>query len=181
MVTKARSLSDVDEGVNFEVHSSFDLKMHVLMGIKASLLDPHGVLQNWDVDSVDPEHGYLLFRITLVDYGTDTSVSYGAKFFAVVVDGVTNQASTFAKSFIGSIQRCRLFSSAPSQTNENETVESTNEPGNSTEANNAPQTEFPDNKGDSGPKLPGYTLHERIIRPAEVGLVSQVAADNETH
>ncbi|KAI3675586.1 hypothetical protein L1987_85176 [Smallanthus sonchifolius] len=86
MVTKARSLSDVDEGVNFEVHSSFDLKMHALMGINASLLDPHGVLQNWDADSVDPEHGYLLFRITLVDHGTDTSVSYGAKFFAVVVD-----------------------------------------------------------------------------------------------
>ncbi|KAI3725951.1 hypothetical protein L1987_65747 [Smallanthus sonchifolius] len=51
MVTKARSLSDVDE-------------VHALMGIKASLLDPHGALQNWDADSVYPKHGYLLFRIT---------------------------------------------------------------------------------------------------------------------
>ena len=24
------------------------------MGIKASLLDPHGVLENWDADAVDP-------------------------------------------------------------------------------------------------------------------------------
>lgn len=34
------------KGVNFEVQA--------LMGIKASLLDPHGVLDNWDADSVDP-------------------------------------------------------------------------------------------------------------------------------
>ncbi|KVI02610.1 Concanavalin A-like lectin/glucanase, subgroup [Cynara cardunculus var. scolymus] len=34
------------KGVNFEVQA--------LMGIKASLLDPHGVLENWDADSVDP-------------------------------------------------------------------------------------------------------------------------------
>ncbi|XP_020591952.1 protein NSP-INTERACTING KINASE 1-like isoform X2 [Phalaenopsis equestris] len=34
------------KGVNFEVQA--------LMGIKASLKDPHGVLQNWDKDSVDP-------------------------------------------------------------------------------------------------------------------------------
>uniref|UniRef100_A0A5B7AKS7 non-specific serine/threonine protein kinase n=1 Tax=Davidia involucrata TaxID=16924 RepID=A0A5B7AKS7_DAVIN len=33
-------------GVNFEVQA--------LMGIKASLEDPHGVLDNWDRDSVDP-------------------------------------------------------------------------------------------------------------------------------
>ncbi|KAI0496625.1 hypothetical protein KFK09_022946 [Dendrobium nobile] len=34
------------KGINFEVQA--------LMGIKASLKDPHGVLQNWDKDSVDP-------------------------------------------------------------------------------------------------------------------------------
>ncbi|PSS30550.1 Protein NSP-INTERACTING KINASE 1 like [Actinidia chinensis var. chinensis] len=34
------------KGVNFEVQA--------LMGIKASLEDPHGVLENWDGDSVDP-------------------------------------------------------------------------------------------------------------------------------
>ncbi|KAK1310925.1 Protein NSP-INTERACTING KINASE 1 [Acorus calamus] len=34
------------KGVNFEVQA--------LMGIKASLKDPHGVLENWDKDSVDP-------------------------------------------------------------------------------------------------------------------------------
>ncbi|KAK1296200.1 Protein NSP-INTERACTING KINASE 1 [Acorus calamus] len=34
------------KGVNFEVQA--------LMGIKASLEDPHGVLENWDKDSVDP-------------------------------------------------------------------------------------------------------------------------------
>ncbi|XP_020255330.1 protein NSP-INTERACTING KINASE 1-like [Asparagus officinalis] len=34
------------KGVNFEVQA--------LMGIKASLKDPHGVLENWDHDSVDP-------------------------------------------------------------------------------------------------------------------------------
>ncbi|XP_047314799.1 protein NSP-INTERACTING KINASE 1-like [Impatiens glandulifera] len=34
------------KGVNFEVQA--------LMGIKASLDDPHGVLDNWDGDSVDP-------------------------------------------------------------------------------------------------------------------------------
>ncbi|CAI9276796.1 unnamed protein product [Lactuca saligna] len=34
------------KGVNFEVQA--------LMGIKASLMDPHGVLENWDADSVDP-------------------------------------------------------------------------------------------------------------------------------
>ncbi|KAL5723419.1 histidine kinase osmosensor [Ranunculus cassubicifolius] len=34
------------KGVNFEVQA--------LMGIKASLKDPHGVLDNWDADSVDP-------------------------------------------------------------------------------------------------------------------------------
>ncbi|THU47805.1 hypothetical protein C4D60_Mb09t19510 [Musa balbisiana] len=34
------------KGVNFEVQA--------LMGIKASLEDPHGVLENWDQDSVDP-------------------------------------------------------------------------------------------------------------------------------
>ncbi|KAH7674524.1 Non-specific serine/threonine protein kinase protein [Dioscorea alata] len=34
------------KGVNFEVQA--------LMGIKASLKDPHGVLDNWDQDSVDP-------------------------------------------------------------------------------------------------------------------------------
>ncbi|KAI3669912.1 hypothetical protein L6452_41392 [Arctium lappa] len=34
------------KGVNFEVQA--------LMGIKASLLDPHGVLENWDGDAVDP-------------------------------------------------------------------------------------------------------------------------------
>ncbi|CAL9759785.1 unnamed protein product [Musa acuminata subsp. burmannicoides] len=34
------------KGVNFEVQ--------VLMGIKAYLVDPHGVLENWDQDSVDP-------------------------------------------------------------------------------------------------------------------------------
>ncbi|KAI3500608.1 hypothetical protein L1887_36432 [Cichorium endivia] len=34
------------KGVNFEVQA--------LMGIKASLLDPHGVLENWDADAVDP-------------------------------------------------------------------------------------------------------------------------------
>ncbi|CAK9170367.1 unnamed protein product [Ilex paraguariensis] len=34
------------KGVNFEVQA--------LMGIKASLEDPHGVLDNWDGDSVDP-------------------------------------------------------------------------------------------------------------------------------
>ncbi|CAD5187607.1 unnamed protein product [Musa acuminata subsp. malaccensis] len=34
------------KGVNFEVQA--------LMGIKASLMDPHSVLENWDQDSVDP-------------------------------------------------------------------------------------------------------------------------------
>ncbi|XP_076953954.1 protein NSP-INTERACTING KINASE 1-like isoform X2 [Bidens hawaiensis] len=34
------------KGVNFEVQA--------LMGLKASLLDPHGVLENWDADAVDP-------------------------------------------------------------------------------------------------------------------------------
>ncbi|CAL5407823.1 unnamed protein product [Camellia sinensis] len=34
------------KGVNFEVQA--------LMGIRASLVDPHGVLDNWDGDSVDP-------------------------------------------------------------------------------------------------------------------------------
>ncbi|TKY50094.1 NSP-INTERACTING KINASE 1 [Spatholobus suberectus] len=34
------------KGVNFEVQA--------LMGIKASLVDPHGVLDNWDGDAVDP-------------------------------------------------------------------------------------------------------------------------------
>lgn len=34
------------KGVNFEVQA--------LMGIKASLMDPHGVLDNWDGNSVDP-------------------------------------------------------------------------------------------------------------------------------
>ncbi|KAF5766191.1 putative protein kinase RLK-Pelle-LRR-II family [Helianthus annuus] len=34
------------KGVNFEVQA--------LMGVKASLLDPHGVLENWDGDAVDP-------------------------------------------------------------------------------------------------------------------------------
>ncbi|KAK9118695.1 hypothetical protein Scep_016788 [Stephania cephalantha] len=34
------------QGVNFEVQA--------LMGIKASLVDPHGVLDNWDENSVDP-------------------------------------------------------------------------------------------------------------------------------
>ncbi|KAJ9173115.1 hypothetical protein P3X46_016281 [Hevea brasiliensis] len=34
------------KGVNFEVQA--------LMGIKASLHDPHGVLENWDGDAVDP-------------------------------------------------------------------------------------------------------------------------------
>ncbi|KAG6578522.1 Protein NSP-INTERACTING KINASE 1, partial [Cucurbita argyrosperma subsp. sororia] len=34
------------KGVNYEVQA--------LMGIKASLQDPHGVLENWDGDSVDP-------------------------------------------------------------------------------------------------------------------------------
>jgi hypothetical protein len=28
--------------------------VQALMGIKASLMDPHGVLENWDGDSVDP-------------------------------------------------------------------------------------------------------------------------------
>ncbi|GMP58353.1 hypothetical protein CsSME_00022052 [Camellia sinensis var. sinensis] len=34
------------KGVNFEVQA--------LMGIKASLEDPHGVLDNWDSDAADP-------------------------------------------------------------------------------------------------------------------------------
>ncbi|WOK98163.1 protein NSP-INTERACTING KINASE 1-like [Canna indica] len=34
------------KGVNFEVQA--------LMGVKSSLMDPHGVLENWDQDSVDP-------------------------------------------------------------------------------------------------------------------------------
>ncbi|XP_071710238.1 protein NSP-INTERACTING KINASE 1-like [Rutidosis leptorrhynchoides] len=34
------------KGVNFEVQA--------LMGIKAALLDPHSVLENWDADAVDP-------------------------------------------------------------------------------------------------------------------------------
>ncbi|GAU14070.1 hypothetical protein TSUD_168950 [Trifolium subterraneum] len=34
------------KGVNFEVQA--------LMGIKESLVDPHGVLDNWDGDAVDP-------------------------------------------------------------------------------------------------------------------------------
>lgn len=31
-----------------------EFSVQALMGIKASLLDPHGVLENWDADSVDP-------------------------------------------------------------------------------------------------------------------------------
>lgn len=30
------------------------ISVQALMGIKASLQDPHGVLENWDGDSVDP-------------------------------------------------------------------------------------------------------------------------------
>lgn len=32
----------------------FFVPVQALIGIKASLKDPHGVLQNWDKDSVDP-------------------------------------------------------------------------------------------------------------------------------
>ena len=32
----------------------FVFVVQALMGIKASLVDPHGVLENWDADSVDP-------------------------------------------------------------------------------------------------------------------------------
>jgi hypothetical protein len=48
--------------VFIESLGSFDGNFHLgvffavqaLMGIKASLKDPHGVLDNWDTDSVDP-------------------------------------------------------------------------------------------------------------------------------
>ncbi|KAK4271871.1 hypothetical protein QN277_020499 [Acacia crassicarpa] len=48
------------KGVNFEVQA--------LMGIKASLRDPHGVLDNWDADAVDP------CSWTMVTCSPDTSV-----------------------------------------------------------------------------------------------------------
>ena len=38
---------------NFERGHSFDA-VQALMGLKASLIDPHGVLDNWDGDAVDP-------------------------------------------------------------------------------------------------------------------------------
>ncbi|KAL8206155.1 hypothetical protein R6Q57_009706 [Mikania cordata] len=65
---------------------------------------------------------------------------------------VTNHASVFPNSFISSsIQWRRLFSSASSQTNENETVQSGNKPGNTLGTNNASQTELPNNKVNLGP------------------------------
>ncbi|KAM0008519.1 putative GrpE nucleotide exchange factor [Helianthus debilis subsp. tardiflorus] len=58
---------------------------------------------------------------------------------------VANRASVFPNSFIGSsIQLCRLFSSASSQTNGNEH-------GNTVEIDNAPQTALPDDEVDPGP------------------------------
>lgn len=35
-------------------HLGVFFSVQALMGIKASLKDPHGVLDNWDIDSVDP-------------------------------------------------------------------------------------------------------------------------------
>ncbi|PKI75583.1 hypothetical protein CRG98_003984 [Punica granatum] len=45
LLTSASALLS-PKGVNFEVQA--------LMSIKASLMDPHNVLENWDGDSVDP-------------------------------------------------------------------------------------------------------------------------------
>ena len=36
------------------VFLEFNLSVQALMGVKASLKDPHSVLENWDQDSVDP-------------------------------------------------------------------------------------------------------------------------------
>lgn len=33
---------------------NFYVIVQALMAIKASLVDPHGVLDNWDADAVDP-------------------------------------------------------------------------------------------------------------------------------
>lgn len=34
--------------------SSFEILVEALISIKNALTDPHGVLSNWDEDSVDP-------------------------------------------------------------------------------------------------------------------------------
>ncbi|CAI9298512.1 unnamed protein product [Lactuca saligna] len=64
---------------------------------------------------------------------------------------VTNQTSMFHNSLIASsIQQCKFFSFASSQTNENETAQPANKPEATMETNNASQTEHPDKKVDSG-------------------------------
>ncbi|KAK9055024.1 hypothetical protein SSX86_026103 [Deinandra increscens subsp. villosa] len=66
-----------------------------------------------------------------------SSYHFNRSLFKAIQEVITNRASVFPNSFIGSpSQRYRLFSSASSQTNENETVGSGNEL---------------DNKVDSGP------------------------------
>ncbi|KAL7590430.1 hypothetical protein Lser_V15G39209 [Lactuca serriola] len=64
---------------------------------------------------------------------------------------VTSQTSVFHNSLIASsIQQCKFFSFASSQTNENETAQPANKPEATMETNNASQTEHPDKKVDSG-------------------------------
>jgi hypothetical protein len=40
--------------LNFFLILFFIFAVQALMGIKNSLVDPHGVLDNWDGDAVDP-------------------------------------------------------------------------------------------------------------------------------
>lgn len=72
-------------------------------------------------------------------------------FHCCLLQVVTSQTSVFHNSLIASsIQQCKFFSFASSQTNENETAQPANKPEATMETNNASQTEHPDKKVDSG-------------------------------
>jgi len=43
----------ISENFELSLYVSLDV-VQALMGIKASLVDPHGILDNWDGDAVDP-------------------------------------------------------------------------------------------------------------------------------
>ena len=43
----------ISENFELSLYVSLDV-VQALMGIKASLVDPHGILDNWDEDAVDP-------------------------------------------------------------------------------------------------------------------------------
>ncbi|KAI3830082.1 hypothetical protein L1987_04215 [Smallanthus sonchifolius] len=51
---KLKTLKLLGNDVNLFLQIAVSFEVKALMGIKASLLDPHGVLENWDADSVDP-------------------------------------------------------------------------------------------------------------------------------